>query len=130
MSKVPEDWRGDALGHAKAILTVIGQTPDDEPLEALMDEWDGILQGYQTPELLPLLDDVYEEAQLGPDYNFAAHLAYRLLKWADMRLLKLEARQETTSEKAVSIQTIFRAALEYLEALELNIRTLREELQA
>ena len=125
----PDDWRAEALDRSEAILQQIGGSKDEEPLETVMDEWDGILQAYQTPELLPLLDDVYEEAQTNPGYNFAAHLSFRLMEWADEKLLRLEERNETASEKAVSIQTIFRAAFEYLEAMELHFRTVQRELE-
>lgn len=123
----PDDWRGEAMDRGEAILAQIGAIKDAEPLETLMDEWDEIMSGYDTPELLPLLDDVYEEAQRTPQYNFAANLAFVLMEWADEQLLKLEARGDRTSEKAYKLQTIFRASFEYLEAMELHQRTLAEE---
>ena len=127
---IPDDWRADALDRAEIMLNTVGGVKDEAPLEEVMDEWDAILQAYQTPELLPILDDVYEEAQANPEYNFAAHLAFRLMEWGDERLVKLEERQENTTEKAFSVQTIFRAAFEYLEAMELHFRTVQGEAQA
>ena len=122
----PDDWRREALERGQAIMEEIGGITDEQPLESLMDEWDEIISAYETPELLPLLDDVYEEAQRSPEYNFPAHLAFRLMEWGDGRLLKLEAVGDRTSEKAYKVQTVFRAAFEYLEAMELHERTQRQ----